>query len=244
MLKHVVTPVVIRLSVLLYLCTLLSLSLTLFPQVCAIPFPANTTWMAEFGTNYTGASDYDITEGGNITFLNLEAQQSTGRWAGYVGNVSGSIVLSDGSSIFFRWNDTTSDGRVCAGTANNYNWTTIFALADITQLDTAWGFAVGTDQADNTFNRTHATCGDIGSNDITADSSKTGPDNPAADAFETCVVNDEDAANTDKFNMAFCVLTDRTGSNNDYRGSGDSDYELLVPTAEGSTETYYFFLEL
>ena len=239
MVKQFVTPVVILFSLLI-----------LVPIVQADPFGANITWIRESSMGNGTASDYDITEGGNITVLNLSVTQATSRWAGYYGNVSGSMSLSDGTSDFYRWGVMTGDGHVCAGVANNYSWSTLFNISSVSNVDTAWDFSGGSDSAVETFNAslwgTSDTCGNIsGSALLRVPVVKTGPDG-LGDTFETCVINDAGAANTDKWNMLFCVNTNIVDANNDFRNSGHSDYELLVPTNEtaGAMETFYFFLEL
>lgn len=240
MVKQFVIPVVIIFSLLILLQSVHGIS------------PATITWVNELTGESGAATDSDTTEGGNITFLNLDSQQSTNRWAGYVGNVSGSLTLSDGSAVFYRWGNASAQGSVCAGIANNYNWSMgLYELSDVRQVDQAWGFSGGTDLAINTFNETpdppggyNDLCGDIAGNALSnVNSSKTGPDNQAGDTFETCVINDQNATSNVSIDMIFCTLTDRSSSDNDYRNR-TSDYELIVPVTEGGTETYYFFLEI
>lgn len=209
--------------------------------------PADVTWVRDYRANET-ASSTDTTEPGNITLITLNVTSQTGRWAGYFGNLTGSLVLSDDTYEFFRWDwDITAESVICAGTNTQYNWTTLYE-ADVWTVDTAWEFSGGSDLAIYTFNATQGLLSlTIGGTSLTdMNSSDTGgPDTGDADEFLTAVVNDEGETNTEKNNFLFCTETNMSGTNNAYNGE-TADFELIVPANEtpGATETYYFFVEL
>jgi hypothetical protein len=224
------------------------LTLTLVSLVHAVS-PATVTWVRDDpGMNLTAdALNSDTTEAGNITYLNLSGDIQTNRWAGYLGNISGGIVLQDSDGYdFFRWawSPTGATGHVCAGVATAYNWSLLSNISSTyMDADTAWNFASGADQGVDTFTDTSSTCGDVGSVSMgDTKTAKTGPDNPGSDAFETCVVNDNNDHDENKTNFLFCVEIDPDQSGNAYN-TGTVDYELLVPIESG-TETYYFWMDL
>jgi hypothetical protein len=63
-------------------------------------------------------------EGGYITVINLVAPEANDNWKGYVGNVSGSLVLEDSSNFsIYEWGLATPTGEVYATrTATSVVW--------------------------------------------------------------------------------------------------------------------------
>jgi len=183
-----------------------------------------------------------ITEGGNVTELNLSSNISTAKWAGYWGNVTGDIVLApNNANMFYTWTWSATDGgEVCAvAAASGFDWSAVQAAVG-SVVDTIWYFDTGdTDSGTNTI----ATAGDMevaGTLVTGTDCTTTGTG--GGDIFETCILADN-AAPTLKDELAFCVNI--TGAGTLFNGQ-TGDYELLTATNEtaGSTETHYFWMEL
>ena len=169
---------------------------------------------------------------------------STGRWAGYLGNLTSTgtfIFLANaaGTSIFYNWSwDTAQEGEVCAGQSTSYTWSGL-AAGTAPNLDTAWGFADASDDAEATFTDTQTVI--IGGITITGGiSAATGA--AAGDTFETNALVDV-AGSTTEARFIFCTPTQMSGSANAYDGT-TADYEIIVPTTYGGTETYYFYTEM
>ncbi|MFN7991406.1 MAG: hypothetical protein U0R44_04590 [Candidatus Micrarchaeia archaeon] len=178
------------------------------------------------------AAGSDVTEGGNITVVNVSGMQLTDKWAAYYGNVSGSIILGDPLSQVYVWTWTPSTGgEVCLSEGSAFNFATA-GTSTGSAVDLAYGFTgTDADSGNNTFS---------GSCNLTfASSSVTGTQfiNDAS-AYDTCLVNSGGAA---KANLAFCT---KMGSSPAYN-SAPANYEVMVPTSTGTgTETYYFYFEL
>ena len=181
------------------------------------------------------------TEGGNITSANVAANTLTDRWAGFFGNVTGNIYLTDNSggttSYLFMWTADSPTGYVCVSESNNFP----FGNAEKTtaaEINSAWSFGTATDSATNTF--TTSTCDITFNNPYVEITDTATAKNATNSAFETCAIDHTTAsAETD---FAFCTAINQTGRNylND-----SADYELIVPTTFGNvTETYYFYAEL
>jgi len=222
--------------------------LALATVACAIA-PAN--WVTKVSeTRYTtgaaNGSASDVTEGGNITILNINVgnRTSTDRWAGYLGNITnnagGRLVLANSAAtIFYQWSlNISNGGEVCAGEGTTYTWTSLSAATNA-EIDTAWGFGVVSDNATRTFNDA-AVAVNIASTTITpAYSADTGIQ--GAGTFFTTAVKDGTAAESD---FLFCTNLNISATANGYDGSS-VDYELIVPTTSGAaTETYYFYAEI
>lgn len=164
-------------------------------------------------------------DGGNVTTLNITADQSTTKWAGFKGNLTGSLTLSenaDGTLPFYLWDWTpVANSVVCASEEENYVWTT---TANITAaaLEGALGgnYELGIDSVTETFDDDCASM-TIGGRDHT-NTAAADTTNPTA---ETCAINNGAS------DLAFCTLTLANGA-----------FAVLVP-AEAVT-TYYFFVEL
>lgn len=177
------------------------------------------------------------TEGGNVTNMDVGGNASTERWAGFWGNVTGRIVLSPATALFYSWAWTPANGgEVCAVAApSGFDWAAV-QTTTAAAVNSVWSFGAGTDNATNTY--TSSACNlDVAGTPVTTVGNLTG-----VGGFETCVVADN-AAPAAKDELAFCVNV--TAAGNLFNGNV-GNYELLVPANEtaGATETYYFWLEL
>ncbi len=181
-----------------------------------------------------------ITEGGNVTDVNVSANASTEKWAGFYGNVTGNLLLSKGvGGALYIWPwAPTAGGTVCVSTASAFTWGALVA-AVAGNIDTAWSFA--TTDADSATNTLTNTCSlYINPQGAVTGVGKFTKNNAGADFWETCAVTD--GAGTGKTNTAFCVnITSGTAA----PGTA-ALYQLMAPTPEAAntTETYYFYLEL
>ncbi len=164
-------------------------------------------------------------DGGNVTTLNIESNLSTTKWAGFKGNLTGMLILSDSQTLseaFYTWDWTpTSGSLVCAANVSNYDWAGVGEISIAALQTTLDGnYTSGLDRVNNTF--TTATCSlTIGGVSV-ANTANTTTSNPTA---ITCAVN------TTASNIAFCTETLASGA-----------YAVLV--AAEATVPYYFYVEL
>ncbi len=181
------------------------------------------------------------TEGGNVTAVNIDANTSTEKWAGFFGNVTGTIVLaqSGDTSFLYNWTANGTTGEVCVSATPN--WGTLHELTTAVGglIDTAWGFnATEADSGTNTVNGS-TNVYNIEAKDYTTDAITTGG------GFMTGIFGFNTATPTVPTDFAFCVNT--TASGKYYKGT-DANYELMAPTPDSEdgsqTQTYYFFVEL
>ncbi len=181
-----------------------------------------------------------ITEGGNVTDVNVTANASTEKWAGFYGNVTGSLLLSKnvGSALYVWSWAPTAGGTVCVSTASAYTWGGLIA-AVAANIDTAWSFT-GTD-ADSAASTLTNPCNlYINPQGAVSGVGAYTMNNAGSDTWETCAVTD--GAGTGQDNTAFCVnITAGTAA----PGTA-ALYQLMAPTPEaaGTDEQYYFYLEL
>ncbi len=197
--------------------------------------PVNT-WTSGPQQKITYTATTFTTEGGNVTELNLSQNVSTEKWAGIWGNVSGNIVLSDGTHNFYSWTWTsTNGGVVCAqpSATADFDWSSV-AATTAAEVDTAFSFTGS--QVDSAANTLTESC------TITvAGTTIAGAAAVTASNFQTCAL--EDAGTPTKSDLALCTnITANTNLFNSLTG----DYALLLPTNEqaGQTETYVMWLEL
>lgn len=205
-----------------------------------------------YGANITNATDLarwignistvnDTTEGGNITIANLNGSSLTDRWAGYFGNVSGDILLTDNASgtaaYLYSWSWNSSFGGVVCASTNSFINRVNITGASGADIDIAWGFGAVADSGANTFNGSNCSLAFDSTYISNASYADTGP----AGGFVTCAY--KSTSTPAKNQMFFC-------SNITYDGllynGGKGDFELIVPTAYGIgvTETYYFYVNL
>ena len=193
----------------------------------AIDDPAGVTVTEDNrGTLTATSAATNIAEGGNVSDLNLETNTSTIRWAGFVGNVSGEVNLGRGTDVLYSFGDAEFS-TVFATTSAAYAWSTLEA-GTAASVDTVWGFSAGADQAVDAF---------TGS---TAIESITVPTVTFEDAtFTAGIFDDGSSAVKNDFAFGAPVLAAAAG----FSGK-DVEYEIMVPTTEGGTDTYYFYVTL
>jgi hypothetical protein len=209
--------------------------------------------MAISGADVTQVSSYRwtgltagnlTTEGGNITNANVNGTSLTDRWAAFWGDVTGAIVLGNRTTYVYQWawNPASDAGEVCLSTASAYNFVNASAAA-AADIDTAWSFTSGADQAADTFSGTCSALNFVHTS--VAAPIKITHHSPST--FMTCGIRTE-AAGTAKANFAFCTAIQNTSTGLNYNNAA-ANYEIMVPTADGTaspsaTETYYFYAEL
>jgi hypothetical protein len=191
-----------------------------------------------YQSGYEGSGDAGsiVIEGGNVTGTNLSATQSTERWAGFYGNISGYLVLAETGHVdyMYRWTyDTGTGGEVCVSTNDGPVWADIVETT-AEYVDDVWNFGAVADNATETVDTTESfviagqTVTDTDAIIIQSDSS----------FVSGLLAFAETPATEDEF--AFCVNI-ATGTN--YNNTA-ADYEIMAPTPPLDTETYYFYLEL
>jgi len=175
----------------------------------------------------TSAGNTDA-EGGNVTMMNLSATVSTQRWAGFYGNVTGTLGLGLGTDVFYSFSAANAL-TVFASQNQTFDWASIEASTGA-EVDaaTAWNYAAGNDQAADVY----AGAVQVG----TTTGAITEVATLQSGNFITGIF--DDAAPDGKGNFAFGVNVSSAAC---FDGT-TCDYELMVP-ADG-TETYYFFVEI
>jgi hypothetical protein len=193
----------------------------------------NVTEIDEISTGsfeVVGDAESATISGSNVTTLNVTVNTTTMKWAGFKGNLSSILILSDGpqaDGLFYEWDVSAVESTgnlVCASLVNNYDWTAAEAIliADLEANLTVWNgdYNDGADSVSNTFES--QTCA-IG---LLSVSNTAGVDTQNPDAT-TCAISDGGAA----AELAYCTLT------NDLSAE-DYAFGILVPAL---TDTEYFF---
>lgn len=199
----------------------------------------NATTLTINTTRWAGSSTQShATAAGNISQVNITQSTLTTRWAAYSGNVSSSINLTDGTNNVFTWAwAPASGGRVCMSTGSTFAFGSAAMLDDSIAMNTRWAFGSAADNATNTYTNTTGTkCNTtVAGQTIT---NTVGVNIGGSSGFRDCAISDGSTAA--KANFAFCANINSSGIN--YRGAA-AHYEVMVPVATASTETYNFFME-
>jgi hypothetical protein len=196
---------------------------------------------------------------GNISGMVVTGFSITQTWAGYYGNVTGTVKLDDANNkTMYDWTLAEPSGEIYAvnetptwTTVNCFNFssTGAGALQNLTKIETLYGLAKDdVDGFDETFNSTNGQATFyVGANTIASTTTCRQTslyDNTEADPGAT------------KFREV--LLYDATGNNviytailqNDTAGFNAKtiDFELIVPenghNADTNPTTYYFYVEL
>ena len=189
--------------------------------------------------SYNVSAGNITTEGGNVTNVSLDTNESTDRWAGFYGNITGNIILSKsnlGSNMYtWFWNPLLG-GVVC--TSTNSTPFTMIAGAAATEIDSAWSFPANvTDSAANTF--LNDSCAlEFGASTV---SNASYADTGSPGGFVTCAFKQQNYPA--KGDMLFCTNITQNGP---LAVGGTGDFEMMVPTTSGAGvfETYYFYVNL
>lgn len=226
--------------------------MTLFtlPQVFAAPSGPTVTFLNNETATPAPATLIN-TSGGTISTIILNATTQNVRWKAYVGNVSGTLVLDDGSdNSIFDWTVTLFTGEVYATRSSNaINWTGI-NCSNTTHIELENAAMNHTNRDDNittTFGETTHQGFFAGTSEILANTCFSlhtyVNDTSQSSVFEEVVLYD--GATSDNGNIVYA-----TPLENDEYGFDNStyDFQMIVPENglpgfTGSTG-YYFYVEL
>lgn len=179
---------------------------------------------------------------GNVTEITIDSDAITQTWAGYYGNVSGTIQLANsGGDVMYNWSDASPNGEVLASINQTVDWANIAcaSAANITLLESTYNIGTGVDGIDETFTGTIAGTIIAGTTTGTCSSMQVFDETGASNAdFEEILLWDGDAPV-----FASILEDDALGFDN-----AAHDFEMLVLEdghgVDVAETVYYFFVEL
>ncbi|MBU1199333.1 MAG: hypothetical protein KKF46_03410 [Nanoarchaeota archaeon] len=181
-------------------------------------------------------------QAGNVTEINISGQAITDHWAGFYGEISGSITLanSDGN-VFYNWTGlNTIAGEVFAANESTIGWGGI-ACADsgtISSLNTWLGAAAtDADTVNATYTRNDHADFSVGGTALSSCNSTNAYTSSGAETttFYQVLLKDGDGT------PVFAAIINETTTGFD---GNTHDFELLVGEPEGAGTTMYFYIEL
>ncbi len=184
-------------------------------------------------TGITGSAGQATADGGNVTQVDLYSNQSTTRWQGFYGNVTASLRLGLNNDIFYEFS-APSIIAVYASTSNAFDWADINLTnaTDLDALNSVWSMGTNVDNATSTYNLANYTNSDF--------SGDTAGFDLEGGSFTSFVVDNSTVSSKNCF--AFGASVAASGAT---AFDGNTwEYELMVPTNDGATETYYFYMSL
>ena len=202
--------------------------------VSAAPGGADATAGASSGSTGTATTTVDA-EGGNVTYVDVSSNVVTSRWAGFYGNVSGSLLLGDVSdNTFYQWSVSDLTGAVVYAANNTVSDWTGGNIEPLANADApSWVNGANTDNFTTTFSSTEAfvssSLNEAGTPFVTTFNGS----GVAGDLKTYALRSATDDANI----WAGLVVDDTNGFNN-----ATVDYQILLPAQTGTT--YNFYLEL
>ena len=218
--------------------------------VSATPEGATMDVNVSATTKTPSTVDTDDAEGGYITGLNATVEQSTAKWQGYCGNVTGSITLQDSSSnAMFNWDWSAAKGGEVLATTGTPTWATVYNVTT-TERDHAsgginylWGWQTDqSDDADATFDDGTGSV-TVASTDISNTVATTANKIlPIDQGWQTLVIADDDSVEArDDYIFVGLICNDKDG----VFGS-TADYQMIVPVTDtpDTTVTYNFYVEM
>ena len=219
-----------KIIVLMLAIIVLSLSL-----VTAAPSGGAATEGASTGGTSTGTSTVNI-DGGNVTYVDVNSDVVTSRWAGFFGNVSGSLFLSDASANnFYQWSISSMTGAVVyAADGSVSDWAAGTSIVPLNNSNApAYVNGVYTDN----FTQTYA------ANEAFTSSTY----NIAATPYATTYNSSGVAGNLKTYALysitdAKTIWAGKVVDDADGFDGTTVDYQILLPAQTGTT--YSFYMEL
>lgn len=194
-------------------------------------------------TNFTSSQSTAV-QAGNVTQLNISGQTITDHWAGFYGEVTGNMTLSDsGGNVFYDWTGINAPaGEVFATNESTVAWGGIGCAnaSEISNIEASLGIAgTDADRIEQTYsNNNHPSfnvgtvSGISGCNSTNAYASSS----PSTDAFYQILLADTDGT------PVYATLINDTENGFD---DNNHDFQLLVGQTDlAATTTMYFFIEL
>lgn len=131
--------------------TILMLIVLLFSAVMVLAEPTGPQSVTNSSERFNADSwlPYNISAvAGNITSFDIHTWSLTRTWAGFYGNITGTIVLADANNnTMYDWNDASPNGRVYASRDPSVSWSTI-ACATQAELSGDEADFTGTNETD------------------------------------------------------------------------------------------------
>ncbi len=194
--------------------------------------------------NFVNTSTATIgVEAGNVTELNISGTAISEHWAGFFGDITGSVTLqtSDGS-VFYNWSGLNAlSGEVFASTSNAVSWNGIgcASAGEVTAIETALGIAAtDADTIGLTYNSLSPSFTVAGTALSNCNSTNTYVNNGVKDPSTFYQVLLTDTGGT----AVYTTLINQ--STQGFDGS-NHDFQLLVGESDAAGVTpMYFYLEL
>lgn len=199
---------------------------------------ANTT-VVQSSTGPTVAATTVNAIGGNVTAVNINGTAITDRWAGFYGNISGVVRLSDSTgNKFYQWTVSQLTGSVVYATNGTVsNWSTL-DVATYSNMPSYLQQSAA-DNYSNTFTSNEAFTTNLRSVagvDYTYTLNASGQNSQ----FKTYAMTaDVSASANDNSTIVFAGKAVQAA--NSFNG-GAADFQIIAPAR--TQTTYYFYLEL
>ena len=211
------------------------LVLLAMPVALAAPDGATVT----VGPSERGSSNAAGTasiEAGNVTEVNVSGTAITTRWAGFFGNISAGLVLSDAANNkFYEWTVSDVTGSVVYATnATVSDWSTTNIVAATTADMPAFLTQATPDNYTNTYNLQGT---------FTSATYSIANTNYAA-TYSNGVAGNLNSYSLKATTENALIWAGKALDNEVAFNGGQVDYQILVPVDGTTLTTYNFYLEL
>lgn len=182
-------------------------------------------------------------QAGNVTQLNISGSAITTHWAGFFGEISGTLTLEDAAGdVFYNWSGLNAlSGEVFASASGAVDWGTIDCTdeAGIATLEGALGIsATDADRIENTYTSNAHPDFEVGGTPLSGCNSTNAYVSGALDPSSFYQVLLADGSS----NFVYTTLINESLTGFD---SAAHDFQLLVGENEGAAPTdLYFYIEL
>lgn len=178
--------------------------------------------------------------GGASTMINLTFLTQTMYWQGYYGDVFNKVQLSDGTNLFYEWDNPVPEGEVYATRNTSIDWSKVTCADYGTVMKEQQITGFGLERVNNTFSSSNTNSFSVGSIPISSGQCSYAAylfnASGEAGTFEEVLLESEN-------NIIYTSIVVNDGSAFD---QSTADFEMIV--AEDGTDevptTYYFYAEI
>ncbi|MBU0667265.1 MAG: hypothetical protein ABIC91_02615 [Nanoarchaeota archaeon] len=229
-----------RLMILLVLVTISALVIS-----SVIGAPAGTgTITPTSSSRMTDPANGQLTaEAGNVTNFDVSSIRNTNYWAGFYGDVTGTITLeTSGGATFYNWSDASPTGEIYASRDNSVTWGSI-ACASGANVAAEEGTLNILPTASDSMNATFYRVGNHSQFDVGTESFTEDECDYRTNAFDSSgaqIVNWDQILLYEGSHLVYSTIINQDTSGFD---GSNYDFELLVAT-NTTIQTYYFYVEI
>ena len=209
--------------------------------------PQGPETLTELGSErYQGSAPYAVdAQAGNVTELSINARSISRFWAGYYGNISGTIVLANANNnSLYEWNATNPQGEIYASRNDSLQWVSVGCADEtmISQEESDMNMGTSPERINLTFQYQSHPEFFVGSNQINSNTCRS------TNLYNSTGFQTESFFQVLLMEGSSAIYTTILSPETIGFDGNTYDFQMIVPEdgSDGNTDTttYYFYVEI